>query len=524
MGANLADLVQNAAARRPDHTAVIAGDRRTSWAEVDLLVHAISGGLAARRLDRGDRIVLMLDNSLEFVTSYFGVLRAGMVAVPINTGYTVTEVTEVLRSSGAKLVITDVRTVATARLAADDAIPVVEIGTDAWRRLTVGSTPPYQFETDPESLAVLLYTSGTSDQPRAAMLTHRALIANLQQLALLRDPVVVDPDDVALIVLPLFHVYALNAMLGMVVFRAATAVLADRFDAAATLDLIAKFGVNNIAGAPPIYVAWSANPALADAFADVRLLVSGAAPLPPAIFQQFATMGLTIWEGYGMTETSPAITSSLVRAVAKPGSVGSPLPGLELRLLDADGNEVDEGDPGEIVVMGPNLFSGYWPDGSGGPDATGWWHTGDVAVRDEDGDLHLVDRAKELIIVSGFNVYPHEIESALEGAPGVAEVAVVGIRHPYTGEAVKAWVVPQPGAQVVPEDVVAFAARRLARFKCPTIVEIVDSLPHSATGKVSKVGLRDLDRGRDAATQAPATSDGENPPPAAGISHPDSTS
>lgn len=494
VGANLADLVENAAVRRPDHTAVISGGRRTSWCELNWLVRAISGGLTAAGLDRGDRVAVMLDNSLEYVTSYFGILRAGMVAVPINTGYTATEIATLLSSSGARIVITDASRLVLAREAAPDATTVVGVGTEAWRRLTVGSTPPSQEDTDPESLAVLLYTSGTSDQPRAAMLTHRAMIANLQQLARLEHPEAMRPDDVALVVLPLFHIYALNAALGMVAYRAATAVLVDRFEAAESLELIQRFGVTNVAGAPPMYIAWSSRPEAAEALAGIRILISGAAPLPASIFEQFATLGLTVWESYGMTEAAPAISSSMVRGVAKPGSVGAPLAGLEVRLLDADGFDVDDGDPGEIVVRGPNLFSGYWPDGSGGPADDGWWPTGDVAIRDDDGDLRLVDRTKELIIVSGFNVYPREIESALVSAPGVAEVAVAGVDHPYTGETVKAWVVPQVGATVTSEQVAAFGARRLARFKCPTIVEIVESLPHSANGKVSKVILRGLDR------------------------------
>lgn len=498
MGANLADLVENAAVRRPDHTAIIAGGRRTSWSELNWLVRAVAGGLTASGLQRGDRVALLLDNSLEFVTSYFGILRAGMVAVPINTGYTATEISAVLRSSGARIVITDTSRMVLARESCDDTATVVAVGSEAWRRLTVGSTPPSQEETDPESLAVLLYTSGTSDKPRAAMLTHRAMIANLQQLARLDHPEPMSPDDIGLVVLPLFHIYALNGALGMIAYRAATAVLMDRFDAAESLNVIRRFGVTNVAGAPPMYIAWSSRPDVAEALAGIRILISGAAPLPMSIFEQFATMGSTIWESYGMTETAPAITSSLVRGAAKPGSVGAPLPGLEIRLVDADGFDVDDGDPGEIVVRGPNLFSGYWPTGEGGPDEHGWWPTGDVAIRDDDGDLRLVDRMKELIIVSGFNVYPREIESALVSAPGVAEVAVAGVDHPYTGETVKAWVVAEPGATVTPEEVAAFGARRLARFKCPTIVEIVDSLPHSANGKVSKVVLRGMDRLRQA--------------------------
>jgi long-chain acyl-CoA synthetase len=178
--------------------------------------------------------------------------------------------------------------------------------------------------------------------------------------------------------------------------------------------------------------------------------------------------------------------------VAKAGSIGRPVPGVELRLLDTRGRPVEEGDPGEIVVRGANLFSGYWPDGAEGPDADGWFATGDVAVADADGDLRLVDRRRELVLVSGFNVYPREVEDVLDDLEGVAEAAVLGIPHPYTGESVKALVVLSPGARLTADDVVAHCARRLARFKCPTVVEFVAELPHSATGKVSKGRLREL--------------------------------
>ncbi|MCU1595049.1 MAG: AMP-dependent synthetase and ligase, partial [Frankiales bacterium] len=182
----------------------------------------------------------------------------------------------------------------------------------------------------------------------------------------------------------------------------------------------------------------------------------------------------------------------LMSEVAKPGSIGRPVPGIELKLLDESGSPVEEGDPGEIVVRGANLFSGYWPDGADGPDADGWFATGDVAVLDDDGDLHLVDRRRELILVSGFNVYPREIEDVLAGHPDVEEVAVLGIPHPYTGESVKALVVLRAGARLSGDEVIAFAATKLARFKCPTAVEFVAELPHSATGKVSKGALREL--------------------------------
>jgi long-chain acyl-CoA synthetase len=324
------------------------------------------------------------------------------------------------------------------------------------------------------------------------MLSHRALLANLEQ-GLQVDPPFVTPDDVVLLVLPLFHVYGLNAALGMVVRQAATGVLLDRFDPVDSLAQVRRHRVTCLVGAPPMYVAWSMLPDAADAFGSVRLAVSGAAPLPAEVLHRVLdTTGHQVFEGYGLTETAPVLTSTLMSEVAKPGSIGRPLPGVELRLLDESGQQVEDGDPGEVVVRGPNLFSGYWPDGAQGPDADGWFATGDVAFADSAGDLHLVDRRRELVLVSGFNVYPREVEDVLVQHPGIAEAAVLGVPHPYTGESVKALVVPRDGARLDPAEVIAHCARSLARFKCPTVVEVVAELPHSATGKVSKGRLREM--------------------------------
>jgi long-chain acyl-CoA synthetase len=278
----------------------------------------------------------------------------------------------------------------------------------------------------------------------------------------------------------------------MVAKTGATGVLAERFDPVDTLAEVRRRHVTNVVGAPPMYVAWSMIPDLSEAFAGVRLLVSGAAPLPAAALGSILDRtGQHVFEGYGLTETAPVLTTTLMSEVAKPGSIGKPVPGVELKIVDESGDEVDEEDPGEIVVRGPNVFSGYWPDGTDGPGKDGWFATGDVAYADRDGDLFLVDRRKELILVSGFNVYPREVEDVLLRHPDVAEAAVIGIPHPYTGEAVKALVVVRPGAQLSADDVVAHCALSLARFKCPSTVEFVDELPHSATGKVSKGRLRE---------------------------------
>lgn len=241
-----------------------------------------------------------------------------------------------------------------------------------------------------------------------------------------------------------------------------------------------------------MYVAWSREPRLAEALAGVRTLISGAAPLAPSVLALITERaGKPVWEGYGMTEASPVVATTLATGRPTPGSVGAPVPGLSVRIMDDDGEVVDEGDPGEIELKGPSLFSGYWPDGVDGPGPDGWWATGDIAYADDDGDLHLVDRRRDLVLVSGFNVYPFEVETALASHPEVAEAAVIGVPDERTGAAVKAFVVPLPGHEPTTEQILAHAATRLARFKCPTQLEIVESLPHSSTGKVSRSRLRD---------------------------------
>ena len=482
---NLADLVRAAARRCPDKAALVSGRETLTWQALDARVDAVAGGLRGRGLRAGDRVAVHLGNVPDFVVVYFAALRAGLVAVPVNTGYTVPELQHLLGDSGARLVVT---TPGSLIEQLDPSPPDVVTDVD----LLVG-----QVDDDGaaaaggEDLAVVLYTSGTSGRPRGAMLSHRALLANLDQASAI-DPPVVSADDVVLLVLPLFHVYGLNGALGLVARHAATGVLAERFDPVETLELVRRHGVTSLVGAPPMWVAWSMLPEVEGAFTSVRLALSGAAPLPPSVLRRVLEVtGHHVFEGYGLTETAPVLTSTLMSEVAKPGSIGRPLPGVELRLLDEQGREVEDGDPGEIVVRGANVFSGYWPDGAEGPDADGWFATGDIAVQDDDGDLRLVDRRKELVLVSGFNVYPREVEEVLAAHPGVAECAVLGIPHPYTGESVKALVVLVEGVSLTVDEVVAHCARSLARFKCPTAVEFVEELPHTATGKVSKGRLRE---------------------------------
>ncbi|HYN95717.1 MAG TPA: AMP-binding protein [Pilimelia sp.] len=514
--ANLAGLVRRAAATRPDAPALRWQDATLTWAELDARVDAAAAALVAvagaGEGPHGTRVAIALPNTPDFVAAFFGALRAGLVAVPINPGYTARELRHVLADSGAAVLLAtpDVLT----------AVESVRADLPALRRSYAGLPPhgPDQLPgTDQwptaggEDLAVLLYTSGTEGRPKGAMLPHRALLANHEQLARIEPPPV-RPADTVLLALPLFHAYGLNSGLGAVAYHGACGVLVERFDPVDTRDVVARHRVSVLVGVPSMFLGWSLLPDLGEALASVRMAVCGAAPLDSATAARFTeASGHPVVIGYGLTETAPVLTSTLLSPVQRTGSIGRPVPGVELRLVGAGGEDVTAGDadgeaggghlgweshdspgtdPGEIVVRGANLFAGYWPDGRDGPDAAGWWATGDVAYADADGDLYLVDRLGELILVSGFNVYPHEIELVLQDHPGIAAAAVLGVPHPYTGQAVKAYLVRAPGAAVTTEDVLRHCERNLARFKCPASVEFVSRLPYSATGKVRKAALR----------------------------------
>lgn len=440
---------------------------------------------------------MLLGNTYEFVVAYYASARAGLVAVPMNPAYTSAEVAVLLADSDARMLLVQPAThkVGEESAAALPGCEVVSVIGSEWARIgRSGEGVELAYDaTTSDTLALLLFTAGTSGRPKGAMLTHGALRANIEMLLSLSDPPVVVDSDIVLVVLPMFHVYGLNTVLGLAMAVGATCILVDRFDPVESLQVIASESVTTVAGAPGMYQAWCATPGLREAMATVRLLSSGGSPLPVRVFTEFAELsGLEIFEGYGMTETAPVVATTLVSGVPKAGSVGRPLPGLDIRLVDESGVEVDDGDPGEVWVRGASVFLGYWPGAIGGPDSDGWFRSGDVAYADEDGDLHVVDRRREVILVNGFNVYPREIELAIDELDGVAEAAVVGVPDDTTGEAVSALVVARRGVELTPEQIAAHCATRLARFKCPTTIRVVDALPHSVTGKVAKGRLRDV--------------------------------
>ena len=487
----LADLLRKTAARAGAKKAlVVPGGTTVTYGDLDAEVDRVARGLVQLGIAPGDRVALAMGNVVHFPFAYFGILRAGAVVVPLNAMLTGSEIARVVDHSESKVVLTGGVVGDTVKAAIKNA-EVVTI--EDWDRLgPLGGSAP-EIEVADDDLAVLAYTSGTTGEPKAAMLSHGNLLANLDQQMQVPDAQVTE-DDVLFLALPLFHIFGLNVTLGLLVMNGATGILIERFEPVATLGWIQEHKVTILFGAPPMYSSWCATPG-ADQYdlSSVRLAISGAAPLPTDVLREFRDLfGVQIYEGYGLTETAPTLTSNRMTDQPRPGSIGMPLPNVQLRLVNEEGHDVELGDPGEIVVRGPNVFQGYWRN----EEATkavlrdGWFHTGDIAVQDEEGYLYIVDRKRDLVIVSGFNVFPSEVEAALMTLPEVAEAAVVGSPHPYTGETVKAFVVLEPGKQATEDALIAGVQERLARFKCPTSIEIVDELPHLLTGKVLRRALR----------------------------------
>jgi long-chain acyl-CoA synthetase len=362
---------------------------------------------------------------------------------------------------------------------------------------TDGHRPLGAVDRGESDLAVLLFTSGTAGEPKAAMLTHGNLVANLHQM--LGIPDILRSDDVGLVALPLFHVFGLNVALGLSLATGASLVFEARFDAAESLRQVAELGVTTLLGVPTMFAAWAdtgdSGNAGGSTLAGVRRAISGAAALDNDVALRFERRyGIEIWQGYGLTEAAPAVSTALGTGRNRPGSVGRPLPGVEVQLVDDEDEPVLEGDTGEIWVRGDNVFAGYWGDAAATARVRtddGWLRTGDIGVIGEDGDLYVVDRSKDLIIVSGFNVFPAEVEAVVASVPGVADVAVIGRPDATTGETVEAVIVVSPGATVTEDLVREHCAANLARYKCPTTVRFVAVLPHGLVGKALRRALRD---------------------------------
>jgi long-chain acyl-CoA synthetase len=486
---NLASTVIGPDIPDPDHVAVRLDDLALSYAALELASAHLAGLLAAHGVLAGDRVGIMLPNVPHFPVCYYGALRAGAVVVPMNVLLKRREVAYYLGDSGAKLVFAWEGFAAEAQAGAEEAgaeCIIVELA--GFTELVGAATPATGIaEVRDEDTAVLLYTSGTTGQPKGAELTHANLISNAEGS---RELFGKGADAVCLGVLPLFHSFGQTCVMNATLGGGGTLTLIPRFEPAKALEVIGRDRVNVFQGVPTMYGAMLHLPDR-DRYdvSSLELCASGGSAMPVELLRSFEeTFGCMILEGYGLSESSPVASFNHRDRERKAGSIGTPISGVQMKVVDDDGVEVPQGEIGEIVIHGHNVMKGYWerPEATEETIVDGWLHTGDLARVDEDGYFFIVDRKKELIIRGGYNVYPREVEEVLYEHPGVREVAVLGIPHDEYGEEVGAAVSLTDGAQVTPEELRAFVRERVAAYKYPREVWIVDELPKGPTGKILK--------------------------------------
>lgn len=497
----LLDLLHRSTEKFATRTALVTGDRSITY--VDLWESVVRLGAALRRLGvkSGERVGLMLPNVPAFVQAYFGILAAGGTVVPLNIQYKAEEIRHVLEDAAIERILTNRLFETTIReacrqLCRPSQVITLDVESGGLEFEAVGAVGPGPGgdPMDPEDVAVCLYTSGTTGRPKGALLTHRNLMSNIVAFHQIAP---CDERDIFLCVLPLFHSFAATVLMLFPLSIGARIVLEPRFVPEQSLRSMTKHEVTILCAVPSMYTVWLQLPPLELDLASVRLGISGGAPLPIEVLQRFeARFGISIYEGYGLTEAAPVLTENPLLGLRKVGSVGKPLPGIELRVVDAEGKELPRGEVGEIVAKGPNIMRGYLnqPDATAEALREGWLYTGDLGRQDADGYVYIVDRKKDLIIVGGLNVYPREVEEILASHPAVAEVAVVGIPDATRGEAPKAYVVVGPGAAISKRELLRFMRERLAPFKIPREVEFCQSLPRTISGKVLRQQLRPLAR------------------------------
>ncbi|MDP9821588.1 long-chain-fatty-acid--CoA ligase [Nocardioides massiliensis] len=513
--ANLAALLENSAEKYADRDAVVFGDTRLSYALLNMLANQLAGYLTSAGIKPGDKVALSCPNVPYFSIVYFGILKAGAVVVPLNVLLKGREIAYHLDDSDAKAYFcfegtpdlpmgteghkgfTQTETCETfVVITADPAGASPIDGVQTLFGVMGGQAGEYDtVQTDDDDTAVILYTSGTTGQPKGAELRHR----NMRDNALLGEALFgadADNPDTYLCVLPLFHSFGQTVIQNGAFAYGGTVVMLPRFEPQPALDLMLKEKVTFFAGVPTMY--WGLLGALEEGVdvasikENLRVAAAGGAALPGEVHREFEhRFGITILEGYGLSETSPVASFSPLGKEVRVGTIGTAVPGVEMKLIDAEWNDVDTSDPsaiGEIAIKGHNIMKGYY----GRPEATeevlkdGWFRTGDLATVDADGYFTIVDRAKDMIIRGGFNVYPRELEEVLMTHPDVSLVAVIGVPHDSHGEEIKAVVVPRPGATVDPDELVAWGKEQFAAYKYPRIVEVVSELPMTSTGKILK--------------------------------------
>lgn len=507
--ANLVTALQGVVAAHPNKAAYVFGEDTVSYGQFYGQVEAMAATLEQKGIGQGDHVALVLGNSPAFLISYFAVLARGGVVIPINPTYTPDEMAYILLDGDVKAIVALSPLVAQAEAALTKlpqlrlviSVPYADV--PALKREgdieflpfseAFAPTKTEVVEVDEEEVAVILYTSGTTGKPKGALLTHLNLFSNAHSIG---EYLEITPEDKALAALPMFHVFCLTVIVNAPLLRGATIVILPKFSPQDVFDLVPKHRVSIFAGVPTMYnfllqTAMKV-PAYASALKHVRVFVSGGASLPVQLLESFEQQfECKILEGYGLSEASPVTCFNPLHGERKAGSIGPSIVHVENKVVDELGEEVGVDEVGELIVRGPNVMKGYYklPEETSMTLRDGWLYTGDLAKRDNDGYFYIVDRKKDMVIVGGYNVYPREVEEVLYQHPGIVEAAVIGVPDAEQGEAVKAFIVTRD-EQVTLDEIRAFAATKLAKYKQPTHIEIIEELPRNTTGKILRTVLK----------------------------------
>jgi len=503
---NMAISLVESARRDPAKTAVLLGENKLSYAELNAASSKVANALKSLGVRPGDKVALMLPNVPQFPIVYYGILKLGATVVPLNVLFKAGEIDYHLQDADAVALFAWEELIDEAKkgfdlaetckylivvnLPGSDALPE---GAISYNALLATASPACELSwTMPDDTAVILYTAGTTGRPKGAELTHFNMFYNA---AFCADRLVgATPRDVIAAALPLFHSFGQTCAMNLAIYAGATLSMLPHFAPQAALEMFQRDRVTLFAGVPTMYF-YLLNFPEADKYdlSALRLCVSGGAALPVEVMKAFEKKyNVVILEGYGLSETSPVASFNVREQRRKPGSIGIPIWGTEMRVVDDEDVHMPVGALGEIVIRGHNVMKGYYkrPEATAEVMRNGWFHTGDIARMDEEGYFYIVDRKKDMIIHGGFNVYPREVEDVLYAHPAVSEVAVVGVPDEALGEEVKALVVLKPGMTATAEELMAYCQERVASFKCPRIVEFRDSLPKGAAGRILKRELR----------------------------------
>ncbi len=483
---NVAQLLEQSARDHADRPALIAGDRRWTYRRLDDEASTLAAGFAALGLATGERIGLHLPNSPEFALAYYAAQKIGLVPLSLNVTYKAEEIEYIIADAAASAVVT--AGPVASNLPGRDRMPSVRHVIDAKDLASLRGKPVRARALDRETTAAILYTSATTGRPKGVMLSHANIVSNAYATV---HHLRMTHDDRGLCAVPMFHCFGQNFVMNSLVTAGGLLVVHERFVPDQFLEAVRIHRITLFYGVPTMYILFLSRAETLD-FASIRLFFSAAATLPTDVERRWRERyGRPVVQGYGLTECSPFAAWNHDVHV-RPGSVGTPIENVEMKVVDPDGRELPDGELGEILISGPNVMKGYF----GNPQATveairdGWLHSGDIGYRDADGYYFLVDRVKDMINVSGFKVFPREVEEVLYRHEAVKEAAVVGMPDPVRGEAVKAFVVLQEGKTATPEALRKVCSDAIASYKVPESIQFITALPKSPTGKILKKELR----------------------------------